>query len=185
MRIETIFLDMDGVCCNFVKGACEAMYADYDKILETWPAGEYDVTKVLKCTAKEMWVAIDAGGKSFWQDLEEYSWFRDLYNMLMDVAPVYFLTSPADDPYCAAGKLAWLQNRLGRKFKGYVLTCNKHLLSRENTLLIDDSSVQCERFSNGGPGISILFPQPWNEGVLSVENDPVMHISDTIHKLVR
>ena len=181
MKIETIFLDMDGVCCNFVKGTCAVLGFDYNEVLNNWPLGTYDYSTVMNIGPKEMWEKIDSRGKLFWRELQEYSWFEDLYDALKEIAPVYFLTSPAWNPDCAEGKLHWLQDRFGEDFRDYVLTHHKFLLSKKRSILIDDSPAQCDKFT-GGDGRAILFPQPWNGHVLPDGGDPVAHIVHTIER---
>lgn len=171
-----IYLDMDGVCCNFVKGACEAHHRDYDEVMENWPKGTYDICEVLSIDPVEFWGVIGAEGADFWWKLEEYPWFHFMYVRLDQISENYgaeqiqFATMPTEDPECAAGKIMWLQDQFGEDFRDFILIPNKRLLARPGAILIDDSEANNKDFLAGGnfygqgPG-AVLVPQVFNSGI--------------------
>lgn len=70
-------------------------------------------------------------------------------------------TSPSRSPSSLAGKLRWLQAKLGPTFNQYVMTSDKSPLASASSILIDDSDSNCQE--QWGRGASaILFPQAWN-----------------------
>lgn len=155
----TIYLDMDGTCCDFNKAALEIF--DRKDLITDWPKDEYSVSKVLGISNKEFWEVISKKKDNFWSELEEFPWFKDMYKELSKLGEVYFCTSPARDPNCVKGKLMWLQERLGEDFEKYIFIKDKFLLARPDNFLVDDFEKQCEDFSKSGGNV-ILFPQPWN-----------------------
>lgn len=164
--LKTVFLDLDGVCVDFISGALRSTDQDVTATFERWPLGEYDVAKVIKTTDEKMWKKIEgddvAKAYEFWSGLEEYEWFRTLHDTAREVAQdVFFLTAPSKSPGCCAGKARWLKERFGHQFDGFILTCHKELLARPDALLVDDNVKHVEEFRKAG-GQSLLFPQPWN-----------------------
>jgi hypothetical protein len=161
MKINHIFLDMDGVLCDFV-GAALRIHKRLDA-LEAWPKGEWDIAKVLGISTEDFWATIDHHAEHFWADLQPYPWMNDLVRLLESFGiPITIASSPSYDPYSAAGKLMWLKRHLPQFKRRYLLGSEKHLLAMPGTVLIDDNDDGTLRFSDAG-GWAVLFPQPWNQ----------------------
>jgi hypothetical protein len=169
-----IFLDMDGVLCDFV-GAALRLF-DASPLLATWPAGEWDVAKVLGVTDAEFWGRIDAQGQGFWAELPEYPWASQLVDFLERIGEVVICTTPSAAHYSAAGKVIWLERHFGGRFaRRYVMVrdepespskrapwaYSKAMLARSGVCLVDDNDRNVERFKTHG-GRAVLVPQPWN-----------------------
>jgi len=155
--VYTIFLDLDGVCAQFIEEALKRH--NKSDALETWPVGEWDISKVLGITQEEFWKKIK--GFEFWKNLKEYPYFRRLLGDLKNLGEVIFLTSCSQDSDCAKGKIEWMQDRFGKEFKDYILTKHKYFCANKNSILIDDSDDNITEFKNHG-GHGILVPQKWN-----------------------
>ena len=176
-----IYLDMDGVCCDFFSAAIEVNGYDPVEVLANWPKGEYDICKVLGHDQDLFWTRIEQAGSNFWATLKVYPWFRDLYAAMQKLGDVVFLTSPSWDAHSLTGKKLWLENRLGKSFRDFVITNRKSLLSREGTILIDDSQSQVTDFAAGLGGYGILFPQPWNAA--QEPEDRMAYVVDAIERV--
>jgi len=170
-----IFLDMDGVIADFVRPAISLHGRDPDEVLANWPAGTFDVAKVLGLTTKEFWKPITIAGWRWWVGLPHYSWSDDLLNVVQSFAgdDWLFASSPSRSCQSASGKIAWLQRRFGSHFRKYMLGEHKHLFAKSGAVLIDDREQSVIEFREAG-GEAILFPQPWNS--LGLVADPVAHI---------
>lgn len=151
-----IYLDMDGVCCDFNKAALET----FDR-MDLYDNKHYSVRELIGITDKEFWEKISKKEEKFWSGLEEFSWFKEMYEGLNKIGDVYFCTAPTLDPNCVKGKLIWLQNRFGFGFKKYIFMKDKHLLAKPDNFLVDDFEEQFENFKKN-EGNAVLFPQPWN-----------------------
>lgn len=151
MNTKHILLDMDGVLCDFRKAACKAH--QQMELYHAWPAGEYDMEKVLGLTHEQFWKPIDADA-NFWLNIEPMPWFDDLIKMVNDFGPYLIVSSPSNRANAAAGKIEWLHKYFGDTFKDYFLGHHKFLL---NGLLIDDCEMNCDMAS-----ASILFPSVSN-----------------------
>ncbi|MFT5469943.1 MAG: hypothetical protein ACI8UO_005066 [Verrucomicrobiales bacterium] len=177
--IQHIFLDVDGVLADFTQAAL-AVHGRVDA-LDSWPAGERDIPKVLGLTRTEYWRKIDAAGADFWSSLKPYTWFDELIDCVRDVAPFTLLTSPALAAHCAAGKVDWIYKhfpaRKGRRFTDFLIGRQKHLLAGEGRLLIDDTDGTVQSFCDAG-GEAILFPQIWNQN--HVETDSLNYLKEQL-----
>lgn len=167
MKIERIFLDVDGVLADFASAAVRACGFP-DLVPSHWHFYED-----MGLTAEEMWERIHAD-PLFWENLPEYEWYEELVDMCMDIAPVTIVTHPADHPDSWAGKYLWLKERAWTH-EDIVFTSQKHLLAGPGRLLIDDSAENCVLWRAHG-GTRIMFPCPWN--VLSgVSENPLVHVA--------
>lgn len=178
--IKHIFLDIDGVLANFYKGVAELFEIPEAMLLRVHPIGDYNIEKALckvtsltmKEAKAEMWRRITLAGPQFWVRLKTYSWGMRLYNLcgfLVDT-PVTLVTQPAICAESSYGKVQWIQEHFGLNFRDYLITPgNKYLLANEESVLIDDSDSNIDKFTNAG-GFGILFPPPWNrQGVLQLD----------------
>ena len=157
-----IFLDLDGVCADFIGGVAKLTDNDRDEVYNNpiWQEeNSYNrVGEILGITETQLWYLISARGVSFWSNLETYPWFNDMYGELQDLGDVIFLSSPTTDPFCLTGKLRWLQGHFGKQYRRYIFTPLKDVMRFDNAILIDDKEETIRKISNG-----LLFPQPWNE----------------------
>jgi 5'(3')-deoxyribonucleotidase len=165
-KIEpVIYLDLDGVCVDFVNASIQANGFDPDEIARKWSRdfkGEYRVWEVLGILREDYWDTIALQGEDFWRDLEAYDWYDQLYGGLCEIAPVIFLSSSTRTPSCLSGKLHWLQDRFGVTFRDFIFTGQKQQLASPAALLVDDYGSNVESFRGAG-GHAILFPQVWNQ----------------------
>lgn len=168
----TFFLDMDGVIADFCRASLHAFFGEYhevkpsnevrtkvDSILESWPVGEYDICRVLHITPDTFWQELDYR-PYFWETIPTLPTGFALYNHLTSIGKCYICTSPSLHSSCVAGKLKWLQDKFGYKFRDYIFTTHKHLLAGKG-ILIDDYDKNVDKFRKYG-GDAILYPQIWN-----------------------
>ena len=165
-KIEpVIYLDLDGVCVDFVNASLKASGFDPEEIARKWRRnfkGEYQAWVVSGISRENYWGAIALQGEGFWRDLKAYDWYEQLYEGLSKIAPVIFLSSSTRTPSCLSGKLHWLQDRFGVTFRDFIFTGQKQQLASPAALLVDDYGPNVESFRSAG-GHAILFPQVWNQ----------------------
>ena len=70
-----ILLDMDGVIANFHLAALHAL--GKERLLESWPIGEWSIPKVLGILEDDFWAAINSVS-DFWFRIEPYPWLHEL-----------------------------------------------------------------------------------------------------------
>lgn len=173
-REPIIYLDMDGVCCDFNKDALTI-----HNRMDLYNNTHYSLSDLMGISDKEFWEKISVYGENFWRGLEEYPWFKDLYNELSKIGNVYFLSAPTLDSNCVKGKLLWLQDHFGLNFKRYIFTKHKYLLAKPDNFLVDDFEEQFRGFLDAG-GNAVLFPQSWN-GNRDVEKKLEFVLSSITH----
>ena len=105
-KLRHIFVDLDGVLADFMRGAL-ALH-QRDELLGNWPAGEWDMPKVLGISSGKFWGAITKRGAGFWEALDVYPWTFEMIERLRDIAPITIATSPSLDPGCLDGKMRWI-----------------------------------------------------------------------------
>jgi hypothetical protein len=146
---------MDGVVANFIKAAHDAMGLDHfiPRTRVIWPD---------HMTEDDMWSAIHQH-HCFWEDIEPYPWATRLYEGLLELDDVTFLTRPGRRAEAAAGKALWLEIHgfLKHNPHGVVFTMDKSHAASKFSLLIDDWDWHIREFQYRG-GRGMLFKQPWN-----------------------
>jgi hypothetical protein len=169
-----ILLDMDGVICDFVHGACAHHGCP---VPSTFIEGSLNRTLGLRMS--DFWKGIDS---KFWSGLRMTSDGQHIiglvqkfgieYTALYGEEVVWIIVTHVpsnagaalrNDPSCAAGKFLWMKMHLPDYYNKLFICCEKKLLASYNTLLIDDSDKNCNDFIVQG-GQAILVPRPWNSG---------------------
>lgn len=179
-----IYLDVDGVCADFITPGLRAIGQNPELILEQWQdkyAGEFYPEALIGMPPKQLFYELDKLGAAFWAELSPFPWFPDLYYELSSYGHVVFLTAPTGFPDCLAGKYQWLCNFFGEGFTDCVFTEHKERLAHPNAILIDDSDRNIERFGERG-GNGIIFPCFWNKG--GETDNPMAAILDRISEVV-
>jgi 5'(3')-deoxyribonucleotidase len=159
--ITRIFLDIDGVLANWVRGVCDMHGLDVGHVLRDWPADTYDICDATGLDPAEMWERIHLLGTGFWANLRLYPWASSLVALLEPIAPVTLLSSPSRHHSSSGGKHAWIQSYMPSFERRFLLGADKAACARPGAVLIDDSDANCRAFEAAG-GHAIVFPQPWN-----------------------
>jgi len=176
MNNAEIYLDMDGVCVDFLGAALRTQGYDAKDYFQRWlddHPGELFPEALIGKTPMEFFTHPHMRTADFWANLVPYDWFERLYTELSRQGHVIFLTAPISAPGCVQGKHQWLINQFGSDFNEFIFTRHKERLAHDNAYLIDDMPFNIEPFS-ARQGHGLLFPQIWNEHV-GVE-DPVAHV---------
>lgn len=163
--IRTVFLDMDGVLVNFVKGVCNALGKSYSHSCSGWPI---DYTFWNEWPDVTFGMVNAACNTKFWSQLE---WMEDGHDILravvnrFDPEQIYLVTQPMPNVESATGKWLWVKRNLPEYYSQMITTpagVPKALLAKPDTLLIDDKDENIEDFRAAG-GHAILIARPWNK----------------------
>lgn len=176
-----IFVDMDGVLCDWVTPAIRLCGGDPSTV--QWPGVPNRDTNVqghYGWTDSAFWTMLDSLGADWWEALEPYPWMGQLAAAVGLGHQALILSSPSRSPHACAGKLRWLKRHFGDTFDRYVFTPHKQYCAGKGNILIDDSVIQCTAFSIMG-GQAILFPQPWN--AVPCSGDPVDTVLAELNRL--
>jgi len=166
-----IYLDVDGVCADFIRPALTLMDLEPESVLEQWAMkhiGDFYPEALIGLPRPQFFEMIDAHGADFWRNLPAYPWFPNLHAELSALAHVIFLTAPTGYPACLAGKYAWLCDFFGSNYDDCIFTTHKDRLAHSRAILIDDSDQNIAAFQQRG-GHGIVFPQVWNSAGASTQ----------------
>lgn len=145
MYNRKIYLDMDGVICDFSKKFTDEIGEDLSSYTKKygWP---------------KTWKTIEEYGVKFWSDMEWMKGSKKLWNYLKNLDNVEILTgSPLYKvgEYAKKGKELWIKNNIGNLKVNHIEGKLKYKYVKNNDILIDDSKRNCDLWNEAG-GISIL-----------------------------
>lgn len=170
--ITQVLLDCDGVLADFLSTAIERLNRATGK---TFTVDEYARTvhvhsmeKPYDISVSEFWKIVE-DPDDLWISLKPFPWAQKLLNYCEKMGDVTIATSPSRNPQCAAQKTQWLLENLNLHNDRLMLGKRKELLARPNTVLIDDSPKNCEKFRSHG-GEAIQVPSNWNTPDLSFDD---------------
>lgn len=165
-----IFLDMDGVLCDFVSAALSAHGVTFGA--KSYPPGEFCLEKIIGCNTKEFWRRVDFAGEYFWENLDPYPWAEVLFRELQQVGEVIIATSPSRSPASYAGKQRWLRH-MGMHGVQSMFGSRKYLMAKPGRVLVDDAEHNVTPWIAEG-GQAVMVPQPWNHA--KPTDDIVSHV---------
>ena len=160
-----IFLDMDGVLCDFASAAFAVHGRMY--VPSEYPACRWDIASVIGVSTEVFWQKIHQQGESFWEELEPYPWTMDLVRELRNLDRVVIATSPSRCPTSYAGKRRWLI-RHGLGDMDAMFGSQKWLMAKPGRWLIDDNPDNLTSWVEAG-GNGYCVPQPWNKVLPKVD----------------
>ena len=163
---HTVYIDMDGVLCNYVKGVCKVFGFDYDDFIEEMKPGEYDLSKHpafidMKFENDMIDIAIQ-DDILFWSELEPYPEAKELVDFIDDNFEKWRIcTTPKNYPECYAGKVQWLHDQFTIDFDQIIMIQDKSQLAGKNRILIDDCDKNTNQFFIKGGDI-YSWGRKWN-----------------------
>ncbi len=148
-----IFLDMDGVLVDFVRGAHD--HHNLNCTPWPYPPGVWDFVKHTGLSAAQFWSPL---GFEFWSEL---NWTPDGEEILSLVPDCVLLTTPTLHIECPTGKMEWIRQNAPELYRRTVITATKEVCAHPNALLIDDADHNVDKWRANG-GVAILVPRIWN-----------------------
>lgn len=154
---------MDGVLADFTAGAFAMIPEDMrnGKTLEdVRHAKDYDIARVLGIPSSVFWKTVDVRG--FWAGLRMYPHVPMMVHYLKEHCKnLVIVTAPSWSLHCMPEKRLWLRHQLQWKDSDVFYGSKKWLMSRDFTLLIDDSPKNCADFA-AQDGWALEVPSSWN-----------------------
>lgn len=150
-----IFLDLDGVIVDFVKGALTL----HGKTLPP-RAIRWNFAQQIGIADADFWEPL---GREFWSGLGWTVEGKQLFGYLWDNHKVdlAYLSSPCNTDGCCDGKRDWVKRETPDMAKRLVLASCKDVFAHGDALLIDDYDGNVVLFRATG-GNALLVPRPWN-----------------------
>jgi 5'(3')-deoxyribonucleotidase len=143
----TLYVDMDGVLCDFLKGASEATGLNF-KQHSDWTKHKDTAWRVLADIGSRFWARLpwNKNGKKLWNYVRQYE------PRILSAFP----QATENKQYAIDGKKEWIKKNLtGVKEINLVRGQDKQLYARKDAILIDDSKRNIDQFNAAG-GIGIL-----------------------------
>lgn len=176
----TIYVDMDGVICNFIQSAIEA-HEGVSPVGDLSPSEIYrwDFFEEYGLTWAEFFAPINEW-KDFWRYIPAYDTAHDFLDRLRQMTAdsglnceIVFCSAPIDTEDCYSGKLTWLKtNNLMQPGETLMLVKDKTKLIRPDAILIDDRQSTVDAWRTQG-AMGVLYPRQWNKaGLTLVEGHP-------------
>jgi len=183
-----MYLDADGVICDFQKGVADNTGGDtnknkidFEKLLSQFPEfvdlADDELKKRLAGpqadpglkALKKAWQAYRnqkyavAGMPGFFLNLEIMPGAREMVQQIISLTgknPA-ILTAPieGDTAQCEAEKRQWFETNLAGLYDGFFCTQNKEAYANSNAILIDDRTKYTSKFEAAG-GTAILHTSP-------------------------
>jgi len=183
MSNYTVFMDLDGVLVDFIRGMCRAHkkinpYRGVAPPLESW-----ELADLWNLTPEEFWKP--GNEESFWSELDWTSDGKEILHVAERIAGpenIYLLTSPSLSPSCAAGKMAWVQTEMPNYARRLLIGACKPAVAGPTKILIDDFDSNCKKFHEAG-GHVIVAPRPWNSN--GMIPDTASHIAQVLRNNVQ
>jgi len=181
-----VYLDMDGVICDFVKGLHTSLNIPYNEIDYPYELGNYDIFGEIERVrgipkGKQYKTLHDI---KFWENIEKTFEADRLVKLLEDIISkenIFILTTvPPSWSYAATGKYKWITKNLkGYTSKLIISPLSKSFFGREDILLIDDADENYKEYTASGFS-SYLVPRPWNSRYNETNKDWIKEISDLL-----
>lgn len=176
-----VFLDLDGVCCDFLGGLCKKFGRDIDDL----PTGIYDLPELFN-TSFAVIDDIVRNDYQFWRDLKPYPHTAEMMRFLHSYGEVRILSTAWNKSYCChLAKLEWCAEHLKISSNEVILTPHKHLLAAQGRLLIDDRIDTCVHWCELG-GSAVIFPTHHNsDQIRCLGGSPFHHLLASLDLLER
>lgn len=158
-KIDTVFLDVDGVLADFDGGV--SRWYELDRDFTSKRSYNYDYQKDFGMTDEDFWNGLT---EDFWSGLAKFPWADELVEWLEGRFEVVLLTSPPRSGFGPSGKQLWIRENYPKilQERRYLIGPAKKYCARPSALLIDDHEGNTKPFKQRG-GNTVLFPQPWNK----------------------
>lgn len=149
-----IYLDMDGVLCDFIGGICAA-HGRPNPYDDPANRGIWDVCGIWGMHPAEFWEPCEF---EFWANLKPTPEARRLLSM---EGVVGIITSPSQNHGCIPGKLEWLKRHTNGLHRKVIFTHAKYLAAAPGKVLYDDNDDHVVKWREAG-GVAVQVPRPWN-----------------------
>lgn len=161
-KVNTVFLDLDGVLADFNSALVSIMIEDgalpeceRDNVVNALDHGR--PLEGMGLHKRYMFKLIASHGATFWNvRMKEYGYscsevMKAIYATGVKANDVHVLTAYPDTgaAECVLGKVLWCSS-VGLPHPILCKSSQKHLLARSGALLVDDRLGNCEKFADAG-----------------------------------
>lgn len=163
MKVTTVLFDMDGVLAEWHRKMAELLGQNWDDL----PTGSYSLKDTFGVSAEDAKLLWHKKGVEGWVTIPPTYFFIPLKRLMFELVEqgvkVGICSDASFAPRAAEGKHAWLNAHGIPTDWPRIMTREKYILARPETLLVDDSPAQVSAFREHG-GRALLVPRRWNCG---------------------
>lgn len=165
-KIKYCVLDLDGVLCDWVRGAMHLH--DIRMTLEEFYAGHKGtpyVQDILQMPAAAFWEPMN---EEFWANLEWMPDGREILSMCEERfgrEHITIGTSPSYNPGCWDGKRRWIERHMPSYYhrtEAQMFGSRKWMMANSETILVDDFDSNIKKFEDTRGGHVCPVPRLWN-----------------------
>lgn len=164
-----MYLDYDGILCDFNRGAALLHERDPNVEPKTWSYYESEWGMDANHFFKKMTA-------DFWRDLPIFPYAKDLYKYLKGIiesagAKLKVLTAPVETRYfsCVEGKMKHFSRHFGDPRLEMIVHCDKSSFYKPKAMLIDDSPANLKSWS----GEKFEWPRTYNSAGRPANQDDI------------
>lgn len=166
MKIEYVYLDLDGVLVDWIGRVHEVLDLPYSYDTYKYPRGLWHWNHYGGPADK---VIDSACIGSFWVGCKWMHDGKEILDAVQEITTPRLLTCPMPNPMSAYGKVLWVKREIPRLLHHLIITpLDKSFVAAPNALLIDDNDRNVNSFRDAG-GRAILVPRPWNSDHLTAD----------------
>jgi len=180
--MKRLFLDLDGVLINWLKGAHQVHDKEYH---EEWPyvrgplGWHFYKDPKFNVSGAHLFDGMD---RSFWANLE---WTKDGKDILTLCEEhfgddVYLLTAPHQQDGVVDGRMDWIRREMPEYVEKVLVGKCKKACAHGDTVLVDDWDENLYAWDNAG-GIAVTCPRPWN--CMHRQADSVVYLDEQLMSL--
>ena len=172
----TVLLDVDGVVANFVDETLLKLRTEFDIYAEhdssNWPVWSIaDYTRFTsmgpKCPSRQVintCLSMIWNNDNFAAGISPYDGAVEGVESLMEIADVYFVTSPIwTSETWTYDRALWLRTYFGIDNSHIIFTSSKHLVRGD--IFVDDRPETVEKWKqHNSPAYAVVWNQPYNQG---------------------
>lgn len=180
----TVLLDVDGVIANFIDATLELLRRDHrvmctddsrnwpcwsmaDAIFRQWPKDAdcyWGLPPKISVEESTRLLSDVWNSERFATGIRPYEGAIEGVLALMEIADVYFVTSPIwTSKTWTYDRALWLRDHLGIDNRRIIFTSSKHLVHGD--IFVDDKPETVEKWrQHNSPAYAVVWDQPYNQG---------------------
>lgn len=156
-----VYLDMDGVICDFVGSTCKAHGLD-SPYGNPNHLGIFEMENCWRMTEEKFWEPLAT--YEFWATLPKTPEADEIVDFLVKKftwGQICILTNPSAYDGCISAKKAWVKKNYPKLGGQMLFGSAKKFLAGPDRYLVDDRDKNIQAFNEAG-GVGITVPRAWN-----------------------
>lgn len=175
----SLFLDLDGVLVEFVRGTFKAHGKEVPIKGLRW-----NYWTQMGLSEQEFWGPL---GQEFFLNLDwttEGKKFLAYMELVFGRENILLLTAPAENAGALEGRVGWIKREMPEYKRRFAASPAKALFACGTRVLVDDNEKNVDTYRAAG-GPAILVPRPWNSRIAETNADGEFDVEALTHEIDR